>query len=127
MKKINQIISICMLLILFSNCSNDGYSDENTPENYVTDLCPPNIGTCCGLSGRFKVIPNKTYTYTSNTSILNPTISWEVLDGSITLVSTNGNTAKFKFNSNFTSGKISCTAENPTYGLCEVRLDIFKL
>lgn len=111
----------------FYSCSTDNSTDNDTLENYVNNQCPKNEGTCCGTNGRFKVVPGKNYTYSVSTTINNPIISWEVKSGLITLISSKGSSAIFKFDSNFTSGLISSKAvSSDTPELCSTNLEITK-
>ena len=130
MENFRKICMFSFTLISIYSCSTDNSTDENTfLKSYVNNQCPnpKNVGTCCGTSGRFKVIPNENYTYSVSTTVKNPIITWEVKSGLITLISSNGSSAVFKFDSNFTSGRISSRAENSdTTELCESILEISK-
>jgi hypothetical protein len=127
MKNLKKIFILSFALMSFYSCSTDNPTDKDTLENYVNNQCPKNEGTCCGTSGRFKVIPGKNYTYSASTTIKNPIISWEAKSGMITLISSKGSSAVFKFDSNFTSGRISSKAvSSDTPELCETILEITK-
>jgi hypothetical protein len=127
MKNIKKALLISFILLSFYSCSNDEISDENTSENYKSDLCLTTNSTCCGTSGRFKVVAGKSYVYSVSTTINNPSVTWEIEGESIELISTNGLTATFKFNSNFTAGRIrSKVVSSSSSELCESTLDITK-
>jgi hypothetical protein len=81
-------------------------------------------GTACCISGSNQVNPDDSSTYRYVSNIANANITWTVLHGSITLVSTstsgeNVSIATFEFGSDFTSGCISVTGEEDGGGsLC---------
>jgi hypothetical protein len=59
------------------------------------------------------VCVNGSYSYTYSTDISNPTITWSVVSGSITLTSGQGtSTATFQFGAGFTSGSIQALGSN---------------
>jgi hypothetical protein len=127
MKNLKKIFIFSFALISFHSCSTDNSSDKDSLENYANNQCPKDIGTCCGTSGRFKVIAGKNYTYSASTTIKNPIITWEVKSGLITLISSKGTSAVFRFDSKFTSGRISSKAvSSDSPELCETILEITK-
>jgi hypothetical protein len=109
MKNFKKIFICSFALLSFYFCSTDEPTDQNTLENYVNNQCPSpnNVGICCGTSGRSRVIPNQNYTYSVSTTVKKNLITWEVKSGLINLISSCGSSAIFKFDSNFTIGRIS--------------------
>jgi hypothetical protein len=117
MKKL-EILFIGILFISITSCSKEEQKPFDESIYYDQDEdCGQSRGTCCDTDGRILVLPNQIYSYTyfnNTSSFANPnySINWEVLEGSITLISgQNSSEAKFKFGSDFTIGKISATGK----------------
>jgi hypothetical protein len=129
-----KLIYLCVILLLttFGCSKKDDPIDESL--YFDKDECEQSRGTCCDTDGRILVVPNQTYTYTYfnntvNVTDPNYTINWEILEGSIELISgQNSSEAKFKFDSNFTTGKIRATGKIDG-GCCECQntIEISKL
>lgn len=133
MKKLKFLL-VAILFISIISCSKDEQKPFDESIYFDQDECEQSRGTCCDTDGRILVVPNQIYTYTyfNNTaSETNPnyTINWEVLEGSITIISgQNTSEATFKFNSDFTTGKISATGKiNEGCCECQDTIEISKL
>jgi hypothetical protein len=120
-----------LLFISVISCNKSEQKPLDDPSYYDEDgNCEQSRGTCCDTDGRILVIPNETYTYTYSNNTVNVTdpnykIIWEVLEGSIVLISgQNSSEAKFKFGSEFTTGKIRATGK-VTNGCCECSNTIY--
>lgn len=130
-----KIICIGILIISITSCSKEEQKpiDESIYFDQ-DDNCGQSSGTCCDTDGRILVLPNQIYSYTyfnNSSSFVYPnySINWEVLEGSIVLISgQNTSEAKFKFNTNFTTGKIRATGKVAD-GCCECQntIEISKL
>lgn len=84
-------------------------------------------GTCCDVDGRILVVPNHTYTYTYETNNAITNIEWEVMSGSITIISgQNTPKVKLKFGADFTEGQIIAKGTGASAG-CDSNLNISKL
>jgi hypothetical protein len=136
LKKLKFIFCIISLILIFSCNKDDGSNDilSDDPSYYDQDECEQSRGTCCDTDGRIFVVPNQIYTYTYFNNTANATdpkytINWEVLEGSIVLLSgQNTSEAKFKFNTNFTKGKIRATGKvADSCCECQSTIEISKL
>jgi|GEM_PF-2641894 len=105
----NQTIYL-LLFVLFTfaiSCSSD---DEDL--NPITELvCGENTtnysGTICCVTGSDLVTPGETLSFDYNSNIINPVFTWEVVSGSITIISgENSPTITVEFGNDFTTGMI---------------------
>jgi hypothetical protein len=128
MRNLKKTVLLSFMFSLLYCSSNDSDTYDNTSGNYIDNSCPPNSGTCCGVSGNIKVRSLKKYTYFVSTTLKNPYITWEIKSGSIKTISLYGNKATFIFRPNFTSGRIQANVLSLSGGgSCQTIIDISKL
>ena len=130
MKKINYLILFVVLSLTFS-CEEDnseletiqseeifvigeiGNTNNQSSHNQKNKLNKIGL-TDCGTSGPLCAFPNQTLTYTYSTPDINPSITWTVNSGSISIISGQGtNTVTFVTGSNFNGGQISVEGVGP--------------
>ncbi|MDC6384471.1 hypothetical protein D2V93_05765 [Flagellimonas taeanensis] len=86
----------------------DGIEDDTKSSSSLTGK------TTCDITGTSTPQAGNQYTFTYTTNMSSPTVTWTVLSGAITLVSTSGNSATFQFGSGFSSGSIKAHGTNGT-------------
>ncbi len=67
--------------------------------------------TVCDIDGPVAVCPDQLANYTYSTDISDPTITWIVTSGAITLAGQGDNTATFSFGGSFAGGSIQAVGE----------------
>ena len=68
--------------------------------------------TTCDILGTTTPQAGNQYSFTYSSNISNPTVTWTVESGAITLISSSGNSATFQFASNFNGGSIKAYGTN---------------
>jgi len=77
--------------------------------------------TTCDILGVSTAQPGNQYTFTYTSNIASPTITWSIVSGAITLISTSGNSATFQFSSGFSGGAIEADGDNGTFHCNEIK------
>lgn len=107
-------------LFLFNSCSNDDDDDncnQELEETLALDmLYGKNIntisGTICCVIGSDTAIPGDTLTYQYESNRNNTVFNWEIVSGSITIISgQNSAIVNIKFGDNFTNGVVRCIGD----------------
>jgi len=110
----NQTIYLLLfVLITFTiSCSNDDDESTDDSNNETSELvCGEDIsnysGTICCVTGSELASPEEILSFEYNSNIINPVFTWEIISGSISIVS-GQNTSKItlEFGSDFTTGEI---------------------
>jgi len=123
MKKINYLLLSILFTFLYS-CDSDSSDLENIQTNEVFTIGETInsdsergiliLPLDCGVTGPKCAYPNQTLTYTYSSPDMNPSITWTVDSGNITIASGQGtNTVTFSFGINFSGGTISVVGVGP--------------
>ncbi len=79
------------------------------------------VATECEINGPVLVCPGEIATYTFDSDISNPIVTWNPMDG-IALLTQNGTTATFKFPNNFAGGSIGAIGDGNE--VCSETIDV---
>lgn len=109
----NQTIYLLLfVLITFTiSCSNDDESTDDSNNETSKLVCGEDIsnysGTTCCVTGSELASPGESLSFEYNSNIINPVFTWEIISGSISIVSgQNTSTITLEFGSDFTTGEI---------------------
>lgn len=128
------LLLVSSALLVIHSCAKEEPSSLENPNIDVSEIDNPSIienggdgmandtkssssltaKTTCDITGTSTPQAGNQYTYTYTTNMSSPTVTWTVLSGAITLVSTSGNSATFQFGSGFSSGSIKAHGTNGT-------------
>lgn len=128
----------CILLI-FNSCAKEETSDFENQTLETLEVDSPIIlesgdvstdntksssttaKTTCDISGTSTPTAGNQYSFTYTSNILNPTVTWTVESGAISLVSSSGNTATFQFSSSFNGGSIKAHGTNGSVECSDIK------
>lgn len=135
MKNFKTRILLFIISILLVDCASEKVDEPiKIDDSYLYDQdgeCSSIAsGLCCDVDGRIlvEIDKNYSYNYESKFSGQSVQINWQVLEGSITIISgQNTNEAVFKFNTDFTAGKIKAFGEDELGNSCSSTISISKL
>jgi|TARA_B110000967_G_scaffold174820_1_gene187198 hypothetical protein len=99
------IYLLLFVFVTFSvSCSKD---DEESLELVCGKYIANYSGTICCITGSELVNPGESLSFEYNSNIVNPVFAWEVISGSISIVSgQNTSTVTLEFGKDFTTGEI---------------------
>lgn len=99
-----------VFVTLTISCSIDDESSDNSKESSEL-VCGEDMlnysGTICCITGAELASSGESLSYEYNSNINNPVFTWEIISGSISIVSgQNTSTVALEFGNDFTTGKI---------------------
>ncbi len=111
---------ICLFILCLLGCSEDE-NNETSPSTTSSEIQLNGVifnqcdqeeidnhpGTICCISGPLEASPNETISLEYSSNLQNPSVTWEVVSGELSLVnSPNSNTATFDVLEGFSGGSV---------------------
>jgi len=114
MKKQTTYLLLSVFITLTISCSNDDKSSSENNDESSELVCGEDSypGTICCVTGSELASPGEKLSYEYNSNINGPVYDWEIVSGSITIVSgQNTSTITLEFGEDFTTGEIHGKAD----------------
>lgn len=101
------LLLIFLISIQISCEKNEVVTAQNSCDNFEIPDCVTDGCTACEICGDIQVKPGSSLVYYMESFNINePKYTWEVIEGNMTIISTNGSAATIKFNEDFVKGII---------------------